>query len=226
MIRKIKLMVATASILALAASGIAPAYAQTAPTDNSGANSPVAVNDNSNTPMMGPRQTDGAGNMPMGNMPTMGNPDNTGNYNTDHTGNWDRNGDHNGDNNNDHNGDHGGNRDRDWDRGGWNGGGWNRPGWNNWGWGGYNGGYYYNQTRYVNISNYSFTPYALYVNPGTTVVWTNYDYNPHTITSSNGGFNSGMLYRGQSYSVRFVTPGTYWYYCSIHPNMRGMIVVR
>ena len=78
----------------------------------------------------------------------------------------------------------------------------------------------------VSIDNFTFTPQTLTVKVGTTVTWTNRDDIPHTVASSNNAFNkSGALDTDDSYSLTFTTPGTYQYFCYIHPRMVGSIVV-
>ena len=58
-----------------------------------------------------------------------------------------------------------------------------------------------------------------------TVVWTNDDSMEHTVTANDGLFNSGLLQPGQSFTYTFSTPGTYTYYCVLHPWMKGTVVV-
>jgi plastocyanin len=48
---------------------------------------------------------------------------------------------------------------------------------------------------------------------------------PHTVTASDGSFNSENLNAGQSWTHTFTTPGTYSYYCSYHAWVKGTIVV-
>jgi amicyanin len=78
----------------------------------------------------------------------------------------------------------------------------------------------------VDIEHFAFDPPTLRVAAGTTVTWTNRDAIPHTMTAHDGGFDSGELAKGQSYSHRFDVPGTYAYHCHPHPNMTGTIVVK
>jgi plastocyanin len=78
----------------------------------------------------------------------------------------------------------------------------------------------------VSIDNFTFTPQTLTVKAGTTVTWTNRDDIPHTVASASNAFNkSGALDTDDSYSFTFTTPGTYQYFCYIHPRMVGSIVV-
>ena len=59
-----------------------------------------------------------------------------------------------------------------------------------------------------------------------TVTWVNNDDAPHTVTANDGSFNSGNINAGQSWAHTFTTPGTYTYYCSYHPWMKGTVVVK
>jgi plastocyanin len=78
----------------------------------------------------------------------------------------------------------------------------------------------------VLVSNFAFDPPTLTINAGTTVTWVNQDEEPHTATSADGKFASPALDTDQSFSFRFDAPGTYAYFCAVHPHMRGTIVVR
>ena len=78
----------------------------------------------------------------------------------------------------------------------------------------------------VSIDNFTFTPPTVTVKAGTTVTWSNKDDIPHGIASANGAFTkSKALDTDDSYSFTFTTPGTYQYFCYIHPHMTGTIVV-
>ena len=79
----------------------------------------------------------------------------------------------------------------------------------------------------VSIDNFTFTPQSLTVKAGTTVTWTNRDDIPHGIAATNNAFaRSRAMDTDQSYSFTFTTPGTYQYFCYIHPHMVGTIVVQ
>ena len=79
----------------------------------------------------------------------------------------------------------------------------------------------------VVIGNYSFSPKTLTVPVGATVTWTNHDKVPHLVTTANNQFQkSPVLKAGQSFSNTFATAGTYSYFCSIHPQMTGKIIVK
>jgi plastocyanin len=76
----------------------------------------------------------------------------------------------------------------------------------------------------VKIGNFTFGPQELKVKSGTTVTWTNEDDIPHIVVSPNN-FRSKPLDSEDKYSFTFTTPGTYKYFCSLHPHMTGTIVV-
>ncbi len=78
----------------------------------------------------------------------------------------------------------------------------------------------------VKIDNFSFTPQTLTVHPGTTVTWVNKDDVPHTVTSTEKKFKSHALDTDEQFTYTFSAPGTYNYYCSVHPHMTGRIIVQ
>ena len=77
----------------------------------------------------------------------------------------------------------------------------------------------------VDIDQFTFTPQRLTVKAGTTVTWSNEDDVPHTIASSSKLFKSKALDTADKFSFTFTTPGTYEYFCSLHPHMTGAVVV-
>jgi plastocyanin len=78
----------------------------------------------------------------------------------------------------------------------------------------------------VTIDNFTFNPQRLTVKAGTTVTWTNKDDIPHGIASTNNAFSkSKALDTDSSFSFTFTTPGTYQYFCYLHPHMTGTIMV-
>src|SRR5438093_812320 len=81
-------------------------------------------------------------------------------------------------------------------------------------------------TAEVKIDNFSFGPAQLTVPAGTTVTWTNRDDIPHTGVSDNAVFKSKALDTDEKFSYTFAKPGTYPYFCSLHPKMTGKIVVQ
>jgi plastocyanin len=80
----------------------------------------------------------------------------------------------------------------------------------------------------VTIDNFAFAPALMTVAPGTKVTWANKDEEPHTVTSADGGmtFKSPALDTDDKFSFTFDKPGTYKYFCSVHPHMVGTIIVK
>ena len=76
----------------------------------------------------------------------------------------------------------------------------------------------------VKIDNFTFNPKELRVKAGTTVTWTNQDDIPHTVVDPPN-FRSKPLDTDDAFSFTFTTPGSYKYFCSLHPHMTGIIVV-
>jgi 3',5'-cyclic-AMP phosphodiesterase len=77
----------------------------------------------------------------------------------------------------------------------------------------------------VVMDNFSFNPATASVPAGTTITWTNRDDVPHNVVSTEQKFKSRVLDTDEQFSQRFDAPGTYPYFCSIHPKMTGRIVV-
>lgn len=80
-------------------------------------------------------------------------------------------------------------------------------------------------TTEVKIDNFAFTPRSMTVKPGTTITWTNRDDIPHNVVSTDKKFSSPVLDTDQAFSFKFQEPGSYPYFCKIHPMMTGTIVV-
>jgi plastocyanin len=84
----------------------------------------------------------------------------------------------------------------------------------------------YTKTEVI-IDNFSFSPKTFTVPAGVAVTWTNHDNAPHVVTSSDNQFQkSPLLKAGQSFFNTFARAGTYSYFCSIHPRMKGKIIVK
>jgi len=77
----------------------------------------------------------------------------------------------------------------------------------------------------VIVDNFSFAPAMTAVPAGSTITWTNRDDVPHNIVSTEQKFKSPVLDTDERFSHTFAAPGTYKYYCSIHPKMTGQVVV-
>jgi copper-containing nitrite reductase len=81
-------------------------------------------------------------------------------------------------------------------------------------------GAYQNHTKY-----YSPDPVTVVVGVNNTITWTNDDTMTHTVTSRTGIFDSGQIMAGMTWTYTFNTPGTYNYYCTLHPWMNGTVTV-
>lgn len=77
----------------------------------------------------------------------------------------------------------------------------------------------------VTISDFAFDPPTLTVAAGTTVTWRNVDDEPHTVTAADRAIDSPPLDGGDRYSLALTRPGTYTYFCRLHPHMVGTVVV-
>ena len=77
----------------------------------------------------------------------------------------------------------------------------------------------------VKIDNFSFGP-DVTIAAGTTVTWTNHDDVPHVVASDTNIFKSKALDTDDRYSYTFTKPGTYNYYCTVHPKMIAKVVVQ
>jgi amicyanin len=78
----------------------------------------------------------------------------------------------------------------------------------------------------VGMDHSTFIPSEITVAPGTTVTWVNNEAMPHTVVDANKGFRSKILAKDASFSFTFTTAGDYDYVCSIHPNMKGKVIVK
>jgi len=79
----------------------------------------------------------------------------------------------------------------------------------------------------VRIEDFAFSPANIVVDVGTTVTWTNEDNIGHTVTSDDGDeLDSSLLDQDDTYSYTFDEPGEYFYHCTPHPNMQGLVTVR
>jgi plastocyanin len=79
---------------------------------------------------------------------------------------------------------------------------------------------------HVTISNFKFSPSPVVVSPGTRVIWTNRDSDPHTIDSVKNLWASEALDTNGKFARVFKASGTFAYYCGIHPFMHGTVIVR
>jgi plastocyanin len=78
----------------------------------------------------------------------------------------------------------------------------------------------------VSMDHSTFIPSEITVAPGTTVIWVNIETMPHTVVDLNKAFRSKTLIKDGTFSFTFTTAGDYNYLCSIHPNMKGKVIVK
>jgi len=78
----------------------------------------------------------------------------------------------------------------------------------------------------VTIENYAFQPDPVTVAAGTTVIWTNRDEVSHTVVSNDGLFSSPELEANQRFEFTFKKAGSFAYFCSLHPEMKGKVIVK
>jgi Icc protein len=77
----------------------------------------------------------------------------------------------------------------------------------------------------IDVEQFAFMPPKLTIQRGTSVTWRNKDETPHNIVASDHSFTSPAIDGGESYTHKFDKPGTYGYFCRLHPQMVGSIVV-
>jgi plastocyanin len=82
------------------------------------------------------------------------------------------------------------------------------------------------KTHTVRIEGMKFVPERLQVAPGDTVVWTNQDFLPHSVTASEAGVESGDLAPNKSWRFVARKKGEMHYLCRLHPVMKGVLVVK
>ena len=78
----------------------------------------------------------------------------------------------------------------------------------------------------VTISGFAFSPKVMTVSAGDAVTFVNKDQEAHTVVATGGAFASSGLDTNDKWTVRLTKPGTYQYFCSLHPYMKGTLVVR
>jgi plastocyanin len=77
----------------------------------------------------------------------------------------------------------------------------------------------------VSIDNFTFAPGTLTIKAGQTVTWINHDDIPHLVVITDLHKKSAALDTNDTYSIAFDKPGTYEYFCGMHPKMTGTIKV-
>src|SRR5215472_2232907 len=79
----------------------------------------------------------------------------------------------------------------------------------------------------IEIKDFAFNPQRITVKSGQKITWINHDEEPHTIVSVEKQFKkSSALDTDQEFTITAGAPGTYTYFCSVHPKMTGTIVVQ
>ena len=79
----------------------------------------------------------------------------------------------------------------------------------------------------IEIKDFAFNPQTITVKSGDKITWINRDEEPHTVVSVGKKFQrSSGLDTDQEFSIIADAPGTYEYFCSVHPKMTGTIVVK
>jgi plastocyanin len=77
----------------------------------------------------------------------------------------------------------------------------------------------------VQIAEFAYGPDPVVVQVGGKVIWQNEDAAPHTATADDGSFDTGTIETGKLGSATFKEPGTFTYFCEIHPSMHGTVEV-
>ena len=82
------------------------------------------------------------------------------------------------------------------------------------------------QPQVITIKDFAFGPPTITVPVGTEVTWINKDDTIHTVVDKGHAFKSEALDTDQKFTFKFDKPGTYSYLCSLHPKMKGEVVVK
>jgi plastocyanin len=77
----------------------------------------------------------------------------------------------------------------------------------------------------VHIRNFAYHENKVTIHAGQTVLFVNDDDDAHTVTAADKSYDSGGLDRGESWTRTFTKPGTYAYFCALHPYMKAVVVV-
>ncbi len=79
------------------------------------------------------------------------------------------------------------------------------------------------ETHTIEISGLKFTPENVDAKPGDTITWINRDFVPHTATSKDGSWDTGVLMKDESKSIVVTQQMTSDYFCTYHPGMTATI---
>ena len=80
--------------------------------------------------------------------------------------------------------------------------------------------------RAIEMKGFRFRPDSVRLMAGDTVVWSNSDDEPHTITMDTSTFDSGDIGPGSRFRWVFRQKGRFRYHCEVHPKMKGVLDVR
>jgi plastocyanin len=78
----------------------------------------------------------------------------------------------------------------------------------------------------ITIADFAFDPGTIEVAAGTSVRWTNEDRAAHSVRSGTDAFAEQTMDQGGTAVATFAEPGTYDYFCGIHPSMSATVVVK
>jgi plastocyanin len=78
----------------------------------------------------------------------------------------------------------------------------------------------------IEIRGHKYSPATITVPVGTTIAWVNHDDEVHTVFSTTQAFTSPAIETDETYSHTFSKPGTYPYFCTLHPLMTGTVIVK
>ena len=81
-------------------------------------------------------------------------------------------------------------------------------------------------TAHVRIEGMKFVPERIEVAAGDTIVWTNRDFLPHSVTAAQAKVESGDLTQDKSFKFVARNKGEMKYVCRLHPVMQGVVVVK
>ena len=78
----------------------------------------------------------------------------------------------------------------------------------------------------ASMKSIAFQPSRIEITTGTTVAWSNSDAVEHTVTAIDRSFDSGNMAPGATWRYTFTKPGTYQFFCLLHPFMKGLVIVK
>ncbi len=81
-------------------------------------------------------------------------------------------------------------------------------------------------TSQVEIKDMAFNPPTMTISAGATVTWVNQDKEAHTVDGTKEVFHSKPLGTGDKFAHTYKKAGTFPYYCKLHPQMKGEIIVK